>query len=140
MISSCLQVQNLHQLQEILWELLQNGLLPASFLSFSHSNFNYNFNNANWRKRRWCAWDSNPGCRIVGTDETKVILFLQLKTNLNSYFTNRSFLPESTFNDLSLSLIFGHKFFLIVQLLCSEKCTLVSIRWIIWVELSNQST
>ena len=21
----------------------------------------YNFNNTNWKKRRWCSWDSNPG-------------------------------------------------------------------------------
>ena len=27
------------------------------FLSFSH----HNFNNTNWKKHRWCAWDSNPG-------------------------------------------------------------------------------
>ena len=38
----------------------KNGPIPASFclfLSFSR----YNFNNSNWKKRRWCAWDSNPG-------------------------------------------------------------------------------
>ena len=47
--------------------MLKNGPIPASFclfLSFSH----YNFNNTNWKKRRWCAWDSNPG--MVGADET----------------------------------------------------------------------
>ena len=27
------------------------------FPSFSR----YKFNNTNWKKRRWCAWDSNPG-------------------------------------------------------------------------------
>ena len=26
------------------------------FSSFSH----YNFNNTNWKKHRWCAWESNP--------------------------------------------------------------------------------
>ena len=36
-----------------------NGPIPASFLFifvFSHYNFN-----TNWKKRRWCAWDSKPG-------------------------------------------------------------------------------
>ena len=40
------------------------------FLYFSHSNINYNFNNANWKKHRWCAWYLNPGHRIEGSDET----------------------------------------------------------------------
>ena len=38
----------------------KNGPVPASFclfLIFSR----YNFNNTNWKKCRWCAWDSNPG-------------------------------------------------------------------------------
>ena len=38
--------------------LKKNGPIPASFClfsSFSHYNFN------NWKKHRWCAWDSNPG-------------------------------------------------------------------------------
>ena len=32
--------------------------------------FRYNFNNTNWKKCSWCAWDSNPGRRMVGADET----------------------------------------------------------------------
>ena len=37
--------------------LLNNGTIPVSFLfsSFSH----FNFNNTNWKKLRWRAWDSN---------------------------------------------------------------------------------
>ena len=33
------------------------------FSSFPHSNnkYSFNFNNINWKKHRWCAWDSNPG-------------------------------------------------------------------------------
>ena len=37
----------------------KNGPIPASFclfLFFSCSNFN-----TNWKKHRWCAWDSKPG-------------------------------------------------------------------------------
>ena len=40
--------------------LFSNGPIPAPFclfLSFSC----YNFNNTNWIKQRWCAWDLNPG-------------------------------------------------------------------------------
>ena len=39
---------------------LKNGPIPASFCLFS-SFSHYNFNNTNWKKHRWCAWDSNPG-------------------------------------------------------------------------------
>ena len=35
-----------------------NGPIPASFCLFSLFS-RYNFNN--WKKRRWSAWDSNPG-------------------------------------------------------------------------------
>ena len=34
------------------------GLVYRLFKTFSHSNIIYNFNN---KKRRWCAWDLNPG-------------------------------------------------------------------------------
>ena len=37
---------------------LKNGPFLASFCLFSF--FSYNFN-TNWKKRRWCAWDLNPG-------------------------------------------------------------------------------
>ena len=38
------------------------GLIPASFCLFLFfSNSNNNFNNTNWKKCRWCAWDLNPG-------------------------------------------------------------------------------
>ena len=41
---------------------LKYGPIPVSFCLFSFfSNSNNNFNNTNWKKRRWCAWDSNPG-------------------------------------------------------------------------------
>ena len=39
---------------------LKNGPIPASFCLFS-SFSHYNFNNTNWKKRSWCAWDSNTG-------------------------------------------------------------------------------
>ena len=39
--------------------LLKNGPIPASFCLFSFIS-HYNFN-TNWKKRRWCAWDSNMG-------------------------------------------------------------------------------
>ena len=38
---------------------LKNGPIRASFCLFS-SFSRYNFNNTNWKKHRWCAWDSNP--------------------------------------------------------------------------------
>ena len=38
----------------------KNGPIPASFCLFS-SFSHYNFNNTNWKKHSWCAWDSNPG-------------------------------------------------------------------------------
>ena len=42
--------------------ILKYGPIPASFCLFSFFSYsNNNFNNVNWRKRRWCAWDSNPG-------------------------------------------------------------------------------
>ena len=42
----------------------QNGPFPASFclfLFFSRHNFN-----TNWKKHRWCAWDSNLGPKDGG--------------------------------------------------------------------------
>ena len=41
----------------------QSQHLFSLFSSFSHSNINcsFNFNNINWKKRRWFVWDSNPG-------------------------------------------------------------------------------
>ena len=50
-------------------ENYKNGPIPAFLCllsSFSHDNFN----KTNWKKPRWCAWNSNPGCRMLGTDET----------------------------------------------------------------------
>ena len=38
---------------------LRNGPIPAYFCLFSLFSC-YNFN-TNWKKHRWCAWDSNPG-------------------------------------------------------------------------------
>ena len=36
--------------------------IPASFCSLSSvSQANINFNNINWKKSRWCAWDENQG-------------------------------------------------------------------------------
>ena len=46
---------------------LKNGPIPASFLfifvlfTFQFKWQIYNLNNINWKKHRWCAWDSNPG-------------------------------------------------------------------------------
>ena len=37
-----------------------NGPIPASFCLFSLFS-HYNFNKTNWKKHRWCAWDSNLG-------------------------------------------------------------------------------
>ena len=47
---------------QFLWDIFfkKNGPIPASFCLFSLFS-RYNFNNTNWKKRRWCAWDSNPG-------------------------------------------------------------------------------
>ena len=51
----------------ILYLFLKNGPIPASFLfifvlfTFQFKWQIYNLNNINWKKRRWCAWDSNPG-------------------------------------------------------------------------------
>ena len=36
-----------------------NGPIPVSFCLFS-SFSQHNFNNTNWKKCRWCAWDSSP--------------------------------------------------------------------------------
>ena len=43
----------------------QSRPLFVLFLFFSHYNFN-----TNWKKHRWCAWDLNPGRRMIGADET----------------------------------------------------------------------
>ena len=50
----------------------QSRPLLHLYLSFSHFNGNssFNFNNINWEKCKWCAWDSNPGRRMVAADET----------------------------------------------------------------------
>ena len=46
---------------------LKNGPILASFMfifvlfTFQFKWQIYNLNNKNWKKRRWCAWDSNPG-------------------------------------------------------------------------------
>ena len=39
--------------------IIKNGPIPASFCLFSFFSC-YDFNK-NWKKRRWCAWDSNLG-------------------------------------------------------------------------------
>ena len=45
----------------------KNGPIPASFcfifvlFSFQFKWQTYHLNNINWKKHRWCAWDSNPG-------------------------------------------------------------------------------
>ena len=44
----------------VLSPLIKNGPIPASFCLFSLFS-QYNFNNTNWKKHRWCAWDSNSG-------------------------------------------------------------------------------
>ena len=41
------------------FNLFLNGPIPASFCLFS-SFFDYNINNKNWKKHRWCSWDSKP--------------------------------------------------------------------------------
>ena len=78
------------------------------FSSFSHSNIKYsfNFNIINWKKHRWCAWDSNPERRMVGADETSelsclpLLLFLcqkfkELKlTNLDKSFSHPNFFHQ----------------------------------------------
>ena len=49
--------------------IVKNGPFPASFClfpSFSHSNSK----NTKLKKHRWCAWNSNPGCKMVGADGT----------------------------------------------------------------------
>ena len=62
-------VENKHQ---VLTRLLFIGLVDqfwtgqfrplfCLFSSFSHSNINYNSSNSNWKRHRWCAWDSNLG-------------------------------------------------------------------------------
>ena len=59
----------------------KNGPIPASFCLFSlFSRLNPN---TNWKKRRWCAWDSNPGLQdgrrkrnhraMAATQDQKVI-------------------------------------------------------------------
>ena len=52
------------------------------FSSFSYYNFNcsFNFNNTNQKSIEWCAWDSNPGRRIVSVDETVVDAHKQILT------------------------------------------------------------
>ena len=40
------------------FRFFKNGPIPASFCLFSI--FSYKFK-TNWKKQRWCAWDSNPG-------------------------------------------------------------------------------
>ena len=39
-----------------------NGQIPASFSLISYFS-HYYFNNANYKKERYCAWDSNPGLK-----------------------------------------------------------------------------
>ena len=38
-----------------------NGPMPASFLMFIFVFSKWYNSNLNWKKLRWCAWDSNPG-------------------------------------------------------------------------------
>ena len=49
------------------WTFVQNIILfifkwanTGLFCLFSSSSSHYNFNSTNWKKHRWCAWDSNP--------------------------------------------------------------------------------
>ena len=71
------------------------GLLFVYFRPFTHRNFN----NTNWKKPRWCAWDSNPRCRMVGADET-----IELWRPPNRPFvTNRfKFWPEKYCPDIAM--------------------------------------
>ena len=62
-----------------------------SFFSNSNSNakYTYNLNYVNWKKRRCCAWVSNPGRRIIGADDSTELWWTPTYFNLNQ--STRSF-------------------------------------------------
>ena len=49
-----------------------NGLILSSSL-FIFVFSTWHNSNINWRKHRWCAWDSNPGWQMEGADESTVL-------------------------------------------------------------------
>ena len=84
----------------------KNGPIPAPFclfLSFSR----YNFNNTNWKKHRWCAWNSNPGpqdgrCRrnhrATATAHMKVFLWDELLGKNQIKLVQRRWIIKSVVN------------------------------------------
>ena len=67
-----------------------------------HCNYSFNFNNINWRKRRWFTWDSNLGpqdCRqrwnhramVATQEERKSFSFSMRKQKILSLYSNESF-------------------------------------------------
>ena len=57
--------------------------LPLFRLFSSFSHFNYNFNNTNWKKCRWCARVSNRGCRPNHGAKSVIVLTFEFKIHFD---------------------------------------------------------
>ena len=86
---------------ELLHFFKKSGPIPASFCLFSSFSC-YNFN-TNWKKHRWCAWDLNPGRRMVGADETTELWRPRACTLSNSPFPREE---EAHSGSCSIKLFF----------------------------------
>ena len=61
------------------------------FSSFSHSNINhsFNFNNINWRKLRWCAWDLNTFSKAIIAYSNRYATLVQSETIKLRYHSSK---------------------------------------------------
>ena len=87
-------IRLLLELSYSLVSFFKNGPMQASFCLFS-SFSHYNFNNTNWKKRRWCAWDLNPRPQMVVADDTTTELrrplpgYVEFKLQINKPSSHR---------------------------------------------------
>ena len=74
--SRCLKFLQLPQvilafkLKKLAKLFLKNGPIPASFSVYFRL---FNMSQFKLKKRRWCAWESNPGGRLEGANESTVL-------------------------------------------------------------------
>ena len=82
--------------------LKKNGPIVASFCLFLFFS-RYNCNNTNWKKHRWCTWDSNPGLQDGGCRQNH-----RAKAATLIKHANRTLVIRNFYFTLLLGQLWGH--------------------------------